>query len=134
MKSIKIDDFKVKISKKRVLKSLNCFEGNSVYNAVSAYFDELLAPVTDMISPFAAAVFEDMTAYCILTLGEKSSDYSKNFFDKGEGMRGLLVNAMADDYIFELDKKLSARVKEMCAVLGLGVEARLDAPKDIPLF
>ena len=133
MKRIEIKDFKVKINKERVLKSLGCFEGNSVYTVVSDYFDELLKPVTDLISPFAVAAFEDMTAYCLLTLGAEISDYSKSFFDKGEGMRGLLVNAMADECIFETDKALGAKIKLIGALDGFGVETRLAAPEDIPL-
>ena len=132
MKRIEINDFKVKINKERVLKSLGCFEGNSVYTVVSDYFDELLKPVTDLISPFAVVAFEDMTAYCLLTLGAEISDYSKSFFDKGEGMRGLLVNAMADECIFETDKALGAKIKLIGALDGFGVETRLAAPEDIP--
>lgn len=44
-----------------------------------------------------------MKAYCILTVGEKISGISKSFFDNGEGMKGILVDAMADEYLFMMD-------------------------------
>ena len=47
-----------------------------------------------------------MKAYCILTVGEKISGISKSFFDNGEGMKGILVDAMADEYLFMMDDVL----------------------------
>ena len=41
MNRIEIKDFSIKIDKDKVLKTLGCFEGSSVYETVSSYFDEL---------------------------------------------------------------------------------------------
>ncbi len=133
MKNIVLEDLEIKINKERVLKSLNCFEGNSVYDTVSGYYDELETTVSDLVSPCAAAAFDGDKVYCLVTLGGSISDYSKSLFDAGEGMKGILVNAMADDCIFETDKKLTNAVKLQCAADGLGVRKRLAAPEDIPL-
>ena len=99
MNRIEIKDFSIKIDKDKVLKTLGCFEGSSVYETVSSYFDELEETVMDLLSPRAVAVTEAMKAYCILTVGEKISGISKSFFDNGEGMKGILVDAMADEYL-----------------------------------
>ena len=68
MNRIEIKDFSIKIDKDKVLKTLGCFEGSSVYETVSSYFDELEETVMDLLSPRAVAVTEDMKAYCILTV------------------------------------------------------------------
>ncbi len=69
-----------------------------MYETVSSYFDELEETVMNLLSPRAVAVTEDMKAYCILTVGEKLAEYQK-VFDNGEGMKGILVDAMADEYL-----------------------------------
>ena len=56
-----------------------------------------------------------MKAYCILTVGEKISGISKSFFDNGEGMKGILVDAMADEYLFMMDDVLAENIKLLCA-------------------
>ncbi|MCH5209363.1 MAG: DUF4445 domain-containing protein [Oscillospiraceae bacterium] len=133
MKKIEVSDFNVKINKERVLLSLGCYSANSIYDTVCAYFDELLQPVQALVSPVAVVKIEDMTAYCLITLGEKISEYSKSLFDKGEGMKGMLVNAMADDYLFETDAELQKRIKLEGAIEGFGIKKRLEAPGDFPL-
>lgn len=133
MDRITIENFDIKINKENVLKTLGCFEGSEVYNTVSKYFDEEEDVVLDLIYPRAIIKTEEMRAYCIMTLGEKISEYSKSLFDNGEGMKGILVDAMADEYLFSMDKVLSERIKLECAATGYGVKRRLDAPKDFPL-
>ena len=112
MNRIEIKDFSIKIDKDKVLKTLGCFEGSSVYETVSSYFDELEETVMNLLSPRAVAVTEDMKAYCILTVGEKISGISKSFFDNGEGMKGILVDAMADEYLFMMDDVLAENIKQ----------------------
>ena len=58
MNRIEIKDFSIKIDKDKVLKTLGCFEGSSVYETVSSYFDELEETVMDLLSPRAVAVTE----------------------------------------------------------------------------
>jgi hypothetical protein len=133
MNKILINNFDIKLNKENVLKALGCVSGTSVYDTVSEYFDELYSRFSDTLSPSAVMVSEGMTAYCLLTLGEDISKYSKSFFDAGDGMKGLLVDAMADEYLFAMDTVLTEKIKRECAPLGYGVKKRLDAPKDFPL-
>lgn len=133
MKKIVIKEFDVKINKDNVMKALGCFEGNGVYDTVSGYFDDMEKILPDLVSPTAAVCIEDMTAYCMLTIGGKISDYSKSFFDSGEGMKGILADAMADEYLFAMDNIVADRIKLEGALGNFGVKARLDAPKDFPL-
>ena len=133
MKKIIIKDFEIKINKGNVMKTLGCIEGSSVYDTVSGYFDDIEKILPDLVSPIAAVCIEDMTAYCLLTVGCKISDYSKSLFDSGEGMKGILVDAMADEYLFAMDNAVADKIKLEGAIDGFGVRTRLDAPKDFPL-
>ena len=133
MQKIVVKEFDVKINKDNVMKTLGCFEGNSVYDTVSGYFDDMEQIFSDLVSPIAVVCIEDMTAYCLLTVGGKISDYSKSLFDSGEGMKGILADTMADEYLFAMDNVVADRIKLEGALGGFGVKARLDAPKDFPL-
>ena len=48
-------------------------------------------------------------------------------------MKGILVDAMADEYLFMMDDVLAENIKLLCAKKSWGVKKRLDAPKDFPL-
>lgn len=133
MDKIEIKDFNIKLNKKAVLQRLGCGEESSIYGTVSAYFDEIERDFFTLILPCAVMRIEDMRGYCLLTLGSKVSDYSRSLFDKGEGMRGLLADAMADEYLFAMDTELSEHIKLFCAEKDYGINKRLDAPQDIPL-
>lgn len=133
MKIIDITEFNIEINKSRVMNILGCFENSSSYNIVSDYFDALAGEVLSVIEPQAIAAFDDDRVYCALTVGGRISDFSKALFDSGEGMRGMLADAMADDYLFEMDNVLSEHIRQECAVENKGVKSRMDAPKDFPL-
>lgn len=133
MEKIRIQEFNIKLNKKSVLKQLGCDEESSIYDTVSAYFEEIERNFSELIFPCAAVCIDGMRAYCLLTLGSKISDYSRALFDKGEGMRGLLADAMADEYLFAMDAEVSERVKMICAKKSYGIKKRLSAPQDIPL-
>lgn len=133
MEKIEIRNFDIHVNKEAVLKRLGCTEQSSIYNTVSGYFDEAERDFNSLCMPCAVMQCEGMRGFCILTLGAEVSEYSRGLFDKGEGMRGLLADAIADEYLFEMDKALSERVKRECADNGWGVRKRLDAPQDIPM-
>lgn len=128
-----IEKFSIKPNKENVLRAVGCVSEGEVYETVSRYFDEIIEAALSAIEPYAAVVFEGMRAYCLMTAGGKISDYSKSLFDSGEAMKGLLADATADEYLFEMDKILSEKMKTECAKKGFGVKSRLDAPKDFPL-
>lgn len=133
MDRIEINNFDIQLNKDSVLSALGCFSGSGIYDTVSIYFDELLERVMSVLSPCAVIKFEDMRVYCAMTLGDGISEYSKSLFDAGEGMKGMLCDAMADEYLFAMDGAAADIVKKECALLGRGVKKRLEAPVDLPL-
>lgn len=133
MKRKVIEKFNVKLNKDNILKTLGCNKESSIYNTVSGYFYELESEFYSLVSPSAAFTVDEKKIFCLLTLGNKISDFVKSFFDNGEGMKGLLVDAMADEFLFSMDNILSEHIKTECAILDMGIKSRLDAPKDFPL-
>lgn len=133
MNKIEVKNFNIKLNKETILKRLGCGSESSIYDMVSAYFDEIERDFFSLILPRAAVCIEDMYAYCLLTLGNSISEYTSAFFDSGEGMRGLITDTMADEYLFKMDDELSEKIKLLCASNGYGVKKRLSAPEDMPL-
>ena len=115
MEKIEITGFQIKFDKDTVLKRLGCDKKSSIYSMVSEYFDETERDFNELVSPRAVINVKDMRGYCLLTVGGEISDYSRALFDKGEGMRGLLADTMADEYLFEMDRVLYDRIKLECA-------------------
>ncbi len=132
MDRIVIDKFDIKINKDNVLRTLGC-TGGGVTDTVSAYFDEMESTVMSLMSPCAVMQAEGERAFCLLTVGGKVSDYSRSLFDAGEGMKGLLFDAMADEYLFAMDNIFGEAIRVECAKANVGIKSRLDAPKDFPL-
>ena len=130
---MEITDFDIKLNKANVLYAAGCSQGSAVYDTAAHYFDELYDAVISMMTPYAAFAIEDMRVYCALTAGGEVSDFIKALFDSGEAVKGLIADAMADEYLFETDKILTEKIRLHCAEKKLGIRARLDAPKDFPL-
>lgn len=123
----------VGINKDAVIKAVGTKKGDSVYNTVSLYFDEILSEAKKITDARAYYEFSDDKIYAAVTAGKEISDYSKSLFDKGEAVKGLIADAIADEYVFAADKELSEIIKKECAKRNLGIKARLEAPKDFPL-
>ncbi len=133
MENIEIKDIALKIDKENVLKALKCFPGNDIYDRIAGWYDEMYNELYALIKPYAVMYRENMTGYCILSVGEMVSDYSRSFFEQGEGMKGILADTMADEFLFALDNAFSDYIKYNCAKCNLGVQKRMSAPEDIPL-
>lgn len=130
---VKITEFNIKINKENVLKGLNCFPESPVYGHISEEFNRLLPAAECLLRPVAAARFKGNRVYCLIGAGGEISDFSKRLFDSGEAVDGLIINAIADEFIFEADKLLGGSVKTECAKRGMGVLKRLEAPAYMPL-
>ena len=129
----KITDFNIKINKENILKTLKCDKNSPVYEHIKHELDRLLPAVQCLIKPEAYVSFKLDRAYCVLSAGKEISDYSKRLFDMGEALDGLIVNAVADDYIFSMDAELAEFIKAKCAGMSKGISKRLEAPADIEL-
>lgn len=101
-----------------------CLE--EAFSVVEEWFYKLIQPkviLKEQKTPEPAVLV-------FLTLGQKVTDFSSYCMQKGEYLQGLLLDVMADLYLFEADRAVRQRIKEFCAVRELGVEKRAEAPAD----
>ena len=144
---MKITDFSIRINKENVLRLIDCYADSPVYEEVAADLAEILPEAYQKLSPSAVLEFGDFSKYeiiehgtgegkalfCIESVGEEISRLAADFFDKGNYVKGMLADAIADDCLFQLDHLLEERVKAICKEKNYGVIKRLEAPQDVPI-
>ena len=107
----------------------------------------MLPRAYEMIQPAALLAFGDISDYGIQqdgktvdtalyginSVGAGLSEWSTRLFAEGDYLKGMLADAMADDYLFQIDQAVQTAVVEMCRENGYGIIRRLEAPQDIPM-
>lgn len=141
-------DLKVTIHRDSVLHQLDCYEDNELYeevvNEYEEIFDEIFAlcdPVFlmeyDTIGPELSKddIPEGTPVLMVLSsIGKGVSEYSTSAFARGDYLKGMLADAMADSALFSLEEQYTPFLKEACANLKLGIRRRLEAPQDISML
>ena len=141
---LKKTEYTIRVKQDEVLKAIDCYEDSPVYDEVKEEFKELEACFYKAITPKAAVFYRELPdALCredskeglftVLTLGEEISKKSTGFFLEGDYLKGMLFDAMADNYLFQMDRELLLDVKQICAQKHLGIAGRMEAPNDYPL-
>lgn len=144
---MKITDFNIRINKENVLELIDCYADSPVYDEVSADLEEIIPIAYEMLTPVAVLKFGDFSKYesiehgtgegkalfCIESVGGEISRLVADFFDRGNYVKGMLADAIADDCLFQLDHLLEERVKAICKEKNYGVIKRLEAPQDVPI-
>lgn len=54
-------------------------------------------------------------------------------FQQGDYLKGMLIDAMADSFLFQMEDALQDVLREECANRKAGIKKRLEAPHDIPM-
>lgn len=146
-KVMKITEFHIELSKKNVLSFLDVDENSDLYEEISCEFEEMLPRAYELIKPAVLLAFGDISDYGIRkdgetvetalyginTVGAGLSEWSTELFAEGDYLKGMLADAMADDYLFQIDQAVQTAVVEMCKKNGYGIIRRLEAPQDIPM-
>lgn len=144
---MKLTDFIIKINQENVLKLIDCYPDSPVYEEVAADLEAILPEACQKLSPSAVVEFGDLAMcetieqedgegkvlFCIESVGSEISQWSADFFEKGNYVKGMLADAIADDCLFQMDRMLEERVKPICKEKGYGITKRLEAPQDVPI-
>lgn len=144
---MKVTEFDIKISVENVCKMLDADKSGDLYEEIVEELEEMLPEAYKKICP--AAVFEfgslangieeissiggDEALYGIYSVGGEISQWSTQLFAEGNYLGGMLADAIADDYLFQMDEAMRGRVLEMCKERGKGIMRRLEAPQDVPM-
>ncbi|MFV0363647.1 MAG: ASKHA domain-containing protein [Suipraeoptans sp.] len=152
-----IDKFEINISKENVLSIIDCYEDSPIYDAVIDEYETLLCEAFSLLHPKAVleiAPLESLTEdtnvsdieaslgslpniteviYCIITVGGDISSLSSKLFENGDYLGGMIVDAIADDALFQMGHDINVYLKNICKKKNKGIFKRLEAPQDIPM-
>jgi uncharacterized 2Fe-2S/4Fe-4S cluster protein (DUF4445 family) len=142
-----ISDFHIKIRKEVVFHILDCHRESAVYDEVNAEFGELEEEAYSIIEPAALIHYDTLdprieakdyenpipVCYTIVTIGKKITDHITTYFNSGNYLAGMMLNAIADDYLFQLEDEVEKIIRKQCATRHIGVQKRLVSPTDIPM-
>lgn len=145
--SMKIENMKVTVDRGAVFQMIDCREDSPVYEAIVEAYEDLLSEVLSIARGrcvygtgeiIEADATKDCPAgtkvlYVISTVGSSLSSLESELFARGDYVRGMLADAMADACLFSLEKEWQAAVKQFCAEQGYGVAKRLEAPNGLPM-
>lgn len=146
-KNMKITEFNIEICRENVFALIECFEGSETYDDVAEEYEAMLPEAYKKIEPIALLEFGDVDGfdlsrygegihqalYCVTSVGGQLSQWSTQLFAEGDYLGGMLADAIADDYLFQMDHQLQPQIIAMCREKKCGVSHRLEAPQDIPM-
>lgn len=146
-RSMIIKDFDIRICKENVLNLIDCYEDSEIYEEVMGEYEEMLPVAYEKIKPAALLEFGSVeefelgeyggenkeALFCITSVGSGISQWATQLFGEGNYLGGMLADAMADDYLFQMDHLLADTVIRLCKEKKQGVIRRLEAPQDIPM-
>lgn len=126
----KDDSIEIFPSKEEVLNSMQCREGDLIYESVSKEFDALSERIINCLDLRRTIFTDGRNIYISITAGVRISDLSQSLFDDGEGVGGLIVNNAADCALFAAEEQTAESVKYLCARWGKGISERLENTED----
>lgn len=142
-------DFDFKLDKNQVISTLKSYCENITDDEISNLYDTLLPVLYNCVQPsaiftieekeedFTFNILKDYThiVYCIVTMGDKSTEKVNQLFSYANMKEGMVLDAMATSYLFEMSSQLFNHIYEESKDAGLGLSCRI-APGDgeIPLF
>ena len=137
---IKLTEFDIKINPKTVFQLMDCHTDSPIYEELLEEYQNMVPEVLGCVRPVAYLKFgtytrekESKALYILTSIGDEVAQLSEGYFEQGDYLLGMLVNAMSDDYMFQLEAKVHERIKEECTLRGLGIVEKLEAPVHIPM-
>lgn len=125
----------LQLNKEAVLARMEGDKSEELEKQVGERYDTLLPVFLAVIFPQIRLEIEkeEGYAYVLLTLGSEVCEKIQAEMKRGNVMDSLLLDAMADSYLFQMDHSLPEITKETFADLKLGISKRLEPGVDIPL-
>lgn len=144
---MKITEFNIQISKENVCSLIEADKNSDLYEEILEELEEMLPIAYEKIKPVSLLEFGDFddytdwgeekgikeALYVINSIGREMTEWSTQLFSEGDYLRGMLVDAIADDYLFQIDRETQDKIVKLCKERGHGIVRRLEAPVDIPM-
>lgn len=146
-KCIRMNKFNIRFNRDTVLNLIDCYPDSPVYDDTIDEYEKLAIEAYEKIAPAAILRYEkvksslgsnkyktsDSACYVIYTIGNEITELSSYYFSQGDYLAAMIIDAMANDYLFQMDNVITDFVYEQCKRRNIGVLKRLEAPSDIPL-
>lgn len=144
---VRYSDFRVEPSRPEVMNLMECYEQSPVYEQMTEEYEEIKETLISRGNPQALFCFCEMpegfeaigvpagapVVFSLITEGPEISRYSTEMFAKGDYVKGMIADAVAGSYLFQLEKQAMERLRRECAKRHVGIVRRLEAPANIPM-
>lgn len=144
---MKFTNLKAELSNEKILEKLNCTMASPLHDEFLEELLEIKEEAAGLLCPAGAMAFgtlpsriatEDYpegtrVAYVITTVGDGISGYIEQYFNEGDYVKGMLADALADTYLFEMEKCWGHALMAECRKAGCGISRRLEIPQDLPM-
>ena len=142
-----LKDFKIASDMQLVMNLLHCQEDSPVYEEMKEAYAELVLEAEALAQPVALLYFSTMqpeiatehypvgtpVLYVITSIGKPLSQLSGQYFSKGDAVKGMLADAIADACLFSFGGSLQEIIKAECKKRNVGIAKNLQAPVDISM-
>lgn len=145
--AMKFGNLKAEVPEDIVLKRLECTPDSRSYGEFREELLEIREELERRLVPQGAFAFGTLpeelateeipegsrVACVIVTVGKGISDYCSEFFQKGDCVKGMLADAYADTFLFEVEKCWLGQLTAVCKEKGVGIKRRLEIPEELPM-
>lgn len=143
-----ICNFIFNLKKERILKALDCYPNNSLYEEIENEYFKIEKLIKDIAKPEALFTFIDNKniipldnknkyknfVFVLITLGEEITKQIEVLFDKGDYLKAMILDASASELLFNVEQQLYETIKIEAAEKGVGLSARISPGDDnIPI-
>lgn len=140
-------DFEITIKKEEVFRIMDCYEDSPVYDIVEEEYEEREPEFARFVCPVAAIVWdvcdrtygrEDLAGseevfFVLQSVGNRFSEESTKLFAEGNTLGAMMLDAMADAALNELNRQVSAWLRKICDERHIGILRRLEPTTQIPI-
>lgn len=142
-----LKDFKVSSDLDMVMKLIHCQKDSPAYGEMKEAYEELAPEAEALAQPVALLYFSHMhpelattqypvdtkVLYVIISIGKPLSQLSGQYFSKGDAVKGMMADAIADTCLFSFGGALQEIIRKECKKRNVGIAKNLQAPLDVPM-
>jgi len=128
----KVRRFNIKLNRENVLRMMDSKEDSHNYQEVILEYEGLKDIFYRLLEPIGIFKtgrlrdFKEPVVYLMISIGDGISSYSTRLFQENSYLKGMLINVMADEYLFSMHIEMIKKIEEKCGGSGLYIKNRID--------
>jgi len=135
-----VNDFNIELDREKIFKLMKCHVGSGAYieackvfNKLQNEFSGLIDPkgifsLTERSDPFGSIEPVNRSKKIVLaavTLGASLEDRIQGLFAEGEYLEGMMLDVIADEYLFNMSNLMYEEIVRACQPFGLKLSCRV---------